>query len=123
VKVHKQGSLVGRAIDLSRLNGYGDLLSELERLFSMEGLLQDSDKGWRILYTDSENDVMVVGDDPWHEFCNVVSKIHIHTQEEVEKMTIGMMISDDTQSCLEQAPVVMEASKSSSVGQPDSSPQ
>ncbi|KAG6681804.1 hypothetical protein I3842_13G107800 [Carya illinoinensis] len=120
-KVHKQGSLVGRAIDLSRLNGYGDLLNELERLFSMEGLLQDPDKGWRILYTDSENDVMVVGDDPWHEFCNVVSKIHIYTQEEVEKMTIGM-ISDDTQSCLEQAPVVMEASKSSSVGQPDSSP-
>lgn len=120
-KVHKQGSLVGRAIDLSRLNGYGDLLIELERLFGMEGLLQDPDKGWRILYTDSENDVMVVGDDPWHEFCNVVSKIHIYTQEEVEKMTIGML-SDDTQSCLEQAQVVMEASKSSSVGQPDSSP-
>ncbi|KAK7826373.1 auxin response factor 4 [Quercus suber] len=56
-----------------------------------------------------------------NEFCNVVSKIHIYTQEEVEKMTIGL-ISDDTQSCLEQAPVVMEASKSSSVGQPDSSP-
>lgn len=56
---------MGRAIDLSRLNGYSDLLSELERLFSMEGLLKDADKGWRILYTDSENDVMVVGDDPW----------------------------------------------------------
>lgn len=55
------------------------------------------------------------------EFCNVVSKIHIYTREEVEKMTIGMT-SDDTQSCLEQAQVVMEASKSSSVGQPDSSP-
>lgn len=51
----------------------------------------------------------------------MVSKIHIYTQEEVEKMTIGM-ISDDTQSCLDQVPVVMEASKSSSVGQPDSSP-
>ncbi|KAF2321779.1 hypothetical protein GH714_002743 [Hevea brasiliensis] len=121
-KVHKQGSLVGRAIDLSRLNGYDDLLSELERLFSMEGFLRDHKKGWRILYTDSENDVMVVGDDPWHEFCNVVSKIHIYTQEEVEKMTIGV-IGDDTQSCLDQAHVVMEASKSSSVGQPDSSPQ
>ncbi|PRQ33656.1 putative transcription factor ARF family [Rosa chinensis] len=120
-KVHKQGSLVGRAIDLSKLNGYGDLLSELERLFSMECLLRDPNKGWRILYTDSENDVMVVGDDPWHEFCNVVSKIHIYTQEEVEKMTIGM-ISDDTQSCLEQAPPMLEVSKSSSVGQPDSSP-
>ncbi|KAA8544017.1 hypothetical protein F0562_021806 [Nyssa sinensis] len=120
-KVHKQGNLVGRAIDLSRLNGYGDLLIELERLFSMEGLLQDPNKGWRILYTDSENDMMVVGDDPWHEFCNVVSKIHIYNQEEVEKMTIGM-ISDDTQSCLEEAPPVMDVSKSSSVGQPDSSP-
>ncbi|KAG4974118.1 hypothetical protein JHK87_030939 [Glycine soja] len=120
-KVHKQGSLVGRAIDLSRLSGYNDLLSELERLFSMEGLLKDPDKGWKILYTDSENDIMVVGDDPWHEFCDVVSKIHIYTQEEVEKMTIEM-ISDDTHSCLEEAPVIMEASKSSSVGQPDYSP-
>lgn len=55
------------------------------------------------------------------DFCNVVSKIHIYTLEEVEKMTIGMTV-DDTQSCLDQAPVVMEASKSSSVGQPDSSP-
>lgn len=52
------------------------------------------------------------------EFCDVVSKIHIYTREEVEKMSIGGMNSDDTQSCLEQAPV----SKSSSVGQPDSSP-
>lgn len=121
-KVHKQGSLVGRAIDLSRLNGYSDLLSELEHLFNMEGLLRDPAKGWRILYTDSENDVMVVGDDPWHEFCNEVSKIHIYTQEEVEKMTIGT--TDDTQSCLDQAPIIMEVSvsKSSSVGQPDSSP-
>jgi hypothetical protein len=55
------------------------------------------------------------------EFCDMVSKIHIHTQEEVEKMTIGMM-NDDNQSCLEQTPLIMEASKSSSVGQPDSSP-
>ena len=56
---------MGRAIDLSRLNGYTDLISELERLFSMEGLLKDPDKGWRVLYTDNENDVMVVGDYPW----------------------------------------------------------
>ncbi|KAG9139316.1 hypothetical protein Leryth_011313 [Lithospermum erythrorhizon] len=120
-KVHKQGSLVGRAIDLSRLNGYADLLNELEMLFSMEGLLRDPNKGWRILYTDSENDMMVVGDDPWNEFCEVVSKIHLYTQEEVERMTIGM-ISDDTQSCLEEAPAMLDVSKSSSVGQPDSSP-
>lgn len=120
-KVHKQGSLVGRAIDLSRLHGYDDLLAELERLFSMEGLLRDPNYGWRILYTDSENDMMVVGDDPWHEFVNVVTKIHIYTQEEVEKLTLGMN-SDDTKSCLEEAPPAPDVSKSSSVGQPDSSP-
>ncbi|XP_059626755.1 auxin response factor 4 isoform X2 [Cornus florida] len=120
-KVHKQGSLVGRAVDLSRLNGYNDLVIELEQLFSMEGLLRDPEKGWRILYTDSENDMMVVGDDPWHEFCNVVSKIHIYTKEEVEKLSLGM-ISDDTQSCLEEPPATMDVSKFSSVGQSDTSP-
>ncbi|KAF9590962.1 hypothetical protein IFM89_000507 [Coptis chinensis] len=103
-KVHKQGNLVGRAIDLSKLNGYDDLLNELERLFNMEGLLRIPDKGWQVVYTDSEDDMMVVGDDPWKEFCKIVSKIHIYTQEEVEKMTIGIG-SDDTQSCLEEAPV------------------
>lgn len=39
----------------------------------------------------------------------------------MEKMSIGMG-SDETQSCLEEAAVIIEASKSSSVGQPDSSP-
>ncbi|KAK4763490.1 hypothetical protein SAY87_012928 [Trapa incisa] len=103
VKVHKQGSLVGRAVDLWRLKDYEDLLIELEQLFSMEGLLRDAEKGWRILYTDSGNDFMVVGDIPWREFVEVVRKIHIHTQE-VEKMTRGMLINDDTQSCLDQSP-------------------
>lgn len=55
------------------------------------------------------------------EFCEVVSKIHIYTKEEVEKMSIGV-ISDDTQSCLEESPPAMDVSKSSSVSAPDSSP-
>nr|QGJ03866.1 ARF4 [Eucommia ulmoides] len=118
-KVHKQGSLVGRAIDLSRLNSYGELFVELERLFGMEGLLQDPQKGWQILYTDSENDMMIVGDDPWDEFCNIVSKIHIYTREEVEKMNMAINGFDDTQSCLEEAPAILDLSKSSSVGDPD----
>lgn len=56
---------MGRSIDLSKLNGYDDLLIEIESLFSMKGLLRDPAKGWRILFTDNENDMMVVGDDPW----------------------------------------------------------
>uniref|UniRef100_A0A7N0V438 Auxin response factor n=2 Tax=Kalanchoe fedtschenkoi TaxID=63787 RepID=A0A7N0V438_KALFE len=120
-KVHKQGSMVGRAIDLSKLNGYTDLLFELEWLFGMEGLLRDPQKGWRILYTDSQNNMMAVGEDPWHEFCEAVSKIHIYTKEEVEKLSIGVT-SDETQSCLEEAPGDAGVSKSSSAGHPDSSP-
>ena len=56
---------MGRAIDLSKLKSYDDLLVELEKLFSMEGMLREPGKGWRVLYTDSEKDMMVVGDDPW----------------------------------------------------------
>lgn len=57
----------------------------------------------------------------YSEFCEVVSKIHIYTQEEVEKMSIGIF-GDDTQSCLEEAPHVADVSKSSSVSPPYSSP-
>lgn len=52
----------------------------------------------------------------------MATKIHIYTQEEVEKLSVGMN-SDDTKSCLEEAPSsAADVSKSSSVGQPDSSP-
>ncbi|XP_031500791.1 auxin response factor 3 isoform X2 [Nymphaea colorata] len=111
-KVHKQGSLVGRAIDLSKLNGYDDLIYELERLFDMEGLLRDPAKGWQVVYTDDENDMMLVGDDPWQEFCNIVSKIHIYTQEEVLTMA-SRMKSYEATSCSD-APVTIDVSKTSS---------
>ncbi|CAN6993602.1 unnamed protein product [Brassica oleracea var. botrytis] len=42
--------------------------------------------------------------------------IHLYTKEEVENA------SDDNKSCLEQAVLMMEASKSSSMTQPDYSP-
>ncbi|CAA0823180.1 Auxin response factor 4 [Striga hermonthica] len=117
-KVHKQGSRVGRSVDLSRLQGYDDLLIYLEKLFGMDGLLRDPERGWRVLYTDSDNDMMVVGDDPWHEFVEVATKIHIYTQEEVEKLSVGIT-SDDAKSCLEEPTLPgPDMSKSSSVGQP-----
>lgn len=117
-KVHKQGNLVGRAIDLSRMQSYTDLFFDLEKLFNMEGLLNARDSEWRILYTDDENDMMVVGDDPFSDFVRIATKIHIYRVEEVEKLMSGI-ISDDTQSCLEEAPAVVDTAKSSSVGQPD----
>ncbi|KAG2311088.1 hypothetical protein Bca52824_022645 [Brassica carinata] len=92
--VHKQGSLVGRTINL---------LTDLERLYNMEGLLRDPEKGWRIIVHR-------------YDFCNVVLKIHLYTKEEVEN------VNDDNKSCLEQAALMIETSKSSSVSQPHSSP-
>ncbi|KAK9078537.1 hypothetical protein SSX86_002594 [Deinandra increscens subsp. villosa] len=64
-KVHKQGNKVGRAIDLSKMTSYSELFTELEMLFNMEGMFNNPNGIWRLLYTDEENDMMVVGDDPW----------------------------------------------------------
>ncbi|XP_024972323.1 auxin response factor 4-like [Cynara cardunculus var. scolymus] len=117
-KVHKQGNKVGRAIDLSKMSSYGELFLELESLFNMEGMFSNPNGGWRLLYTDEENDMMVVGDDPWDEFARMATKIHIYSAEEVEKLMSSGVISDNT-SCLEEAPAVVDTAKSSSVGHPD----
>ncbi|KAH9329296.1 hypothetical protein KI387_001404, partial [Taxus chinensis] len=86
-KVHKQGSALGRAVDLTKFEGYSELIRELEVMFNFEGQLEDPSKGWQVVYTDDEGDMMLVGDDPWQEFCSIVRKIFIYTREEVEKMT------------------------------------
>ncbi|KAF2536645.1 hypothetical protein F2Q68_00019820 [Brassica cretica] len=39
-----------------------------------------------MVYTDDEDDMMMVGDDPWNEFCAMVRKIFIYTPEEVKKL-------------------------------------
>ncbi|KAJ4977273.1 hypothetical protein NE237_002379 [Protea cynaroides] len=101
-KVHKQGSVVGRAIDLMKLDGYDDLICELERLFNMQGLLNDPKKGWQVLYTDNGDDMMLVGDDPWQEFCNVASKILIYARSE-EEMVVPKVAGDCIHGFLDEA--------------------
>ncbi|KAL3536695.1 hypothetical protein ACH5RR_000061 [Cinchona calisaya] len=87
-KVQMQGVAVGRAVDLTALESYEDLISELEKLFEIEGELSPRNK-WEVVYTDDEGDMMLVGDDPWPEFCKMVRKIFICTSEEVKKMNTG----------------------------------
>lgn len=86
-KVHMQGIAVGRAVDLTRFDQYEDLLRKLEDMFDIEGELCGSTKKWQVVYTDDEDDVMLVGDDPWHEFCSIVRKIFIYTTEEVRRLS------------------------------------
>jgi hypothetical protein len=59
-----QGTAVGRAVDLTLLRSYDELIKELEKMFEIEGELSPKDK-WAIVFTDDEGDRMLVGDDPW----------------------------------------------------------
>ncbi|KAJ4717621.1 Auxin response factor [Melia azedarach] len=86
-KVQMQGIAVGRAVDLTRFDCYEDLLKKLEEMFDIEGELGGSSKKWQVVYTDDEDDMMMVGDDPWHEFCSMVRKIYIYTAEEVKRLS------------------------------------
>ncbi|CAL9226643.1 unnamed protein product [Arabidopsis halleri] len=87
-KVQMQGVPVGRAVDLTALKGYNELIDDIEKLFDIKGELQSRNQ-WEIVFTDDEGDMMLVGDDPWPEFCNMVKRIFIWSKEEVKKMTPG----------------------------------
>ncbi|KAK8518393.1 hypothetical protein V6N13_027870 [Hibiscus sabdariffa] len=87
-KVQMQGVAVGRAVDLAMLAGYDQLIDELEEMFDIKGELRPRNK-WEIVYTDDEGDMMLVGDDPWLEFCNMVRRIFICSSQDVKKMTTG----------------------------------
>ncbi|KAI3796943.1 hypothetical protein L1987_39630 [Smallanthus sonchifolius] len=85
-KIQKAGS-VGRSIDVSGFKNYDELCSEIEKMFGLEGLLNDSrGSGWKLVYVDFENDVLLVGDDPWEEFVGCVRCIRILSPSEVQQM-------------------------------------
>ncbi|KAL3844458.1 hypothetical protein ACJIZ3_001861 [Penstemon smallii] len=84
-KVQMQGVAVGRAVDLTTMKGYNELINELEEMFEIKGELQSRNK-WEIVFTDDEGDMMLMGDDPWLEFCNMVRRIFICCSQDVKKM-------------------------------------
>ncbi|KZV18270.1 auxin response factor 19-like [Dorcoceras hygrometricum] len=86
-KVYKRGA-VGRSIDIARYSGYDELKQDLARRFGIEGQLEDRQRiGWKLVYVDHENDVLLVGDDPWEEFVNCVHCIKILSPQEVQQMS------------------------------------
>ncbi|KAK7314333.1 hypothetical protein VNO77_32853 [Canavalia gladiata] len=87
-KVYKRGA-VGRSIDITRYSGYEELKQDLARRFGIEGQLEDRQRiGWKLVYVDHENDVLLVGDDPWEEFVNCVRCIRILSPQEVQQMSL-----------------------------------
>ncbi|XAR70154.1 hypothetical protein NMG60_11026924 [Bertholletia excelsa] len=87
-KVLMQGCAVGRAVDLTNLRSYEELIDELEAMFEIKGELRPRNK-WEIVFTDDEGDMMLMGDDPWEEFCNMVKRILICSSQDVKKMSAG----------------------------------
>uniref|UniRef100_A0A5B7A1Y1 Auxin response factor n=1 Tax=Davidia involucrata TaxID=16924 RepID=A0A5B7A1Y1_DAVIN len=86
VKVYKSGS-VGRSLDISRFNSYHELREELGQMFGIQGLLEDPQRsGWQLVFVDRENDVLLLGDDPWEAFVNNVWYIKILSPEDVQKL-------------------------------------
>ncbi|KAA8524106.1 hypothetical protein F0562_010463 [Nyssa sinensis] len=99
VKVQKSGSF-GRSLDISKFSSYHELRSELTRMFGLEGQLEDPQRsGWQLVFVDRENDVLLLGDDPWHEFVNNVWFIKILSPLEVQQMGKGV---DHPNSALKQ---------------------
>ncbi|KAJ7566628.1 hypothetical protein O6H91_02G111800 [Diphasiastrum complanatum] len=80
-KVYKLGS-IGRALDVNRFKNYTELRCELARMFGLEGQL-DKKSGWQLVFIDNENDILLVGDDPWEEFVSSVRGIRILSPSEV----------------------------------------
>ncbi|TYI82154.1 hypothetical protein E1A91_D05G202500v1 [Gossypium mustelinum] len=86
-KVQKAGS-VGRSIDVTSYKNYDKLLSAIECMFGLKGLLKDPrGSGWKLVYVDHENDVLLVGDDPWEQFVGCVRCIRILSPTEVQQMS------------------------------------
>ncbi|GMH03575.1 hypothetical protein Nepgr_005414 [Nepenthes gracilis] len=87
-KVQKRGS-VGRSIDVTRYKGYDELRHDLARIFGIEGQLEDPQRTeWKLVYVDHENDILLVGDDPWEEFVSCVQSIKILSLAEVQQMSL-----------------------------------
>ncbi|XP_045823305.1 auxin response factor 2B [Trifolium pratense] len=92
-KVHKKGIALGRSVDLTKFSDYDELTAELDQLFEFGGELISPQKDWLVVFTDNEGDMMLVGDDPWQEFCSMVRKIYIYPKEEIQKMSPGTLSS------------------------------
>nr|ANI70179.1 auxin response factor ARF7 [Salvia miltiorrhiza] len=115
-KVQKQGSALGRSVDLTKFNNYDELISELDDLFEFGGELKARNKNWLVVYTDDEDDMMLVGDDPWVEFCCMVRKLLILTKEEMLRMNPGTLNSkgEDTSSIADGVDANVQSFPSSS---------
>ncbi|CAN6853375.1 unnamed protein product [Brassica oleracea] len=76
-KVHMES--VVKTVDLTVFDGYNHMIVELEKLFNIEGKLHMHSQ-WKLTFKVHEGDMMLVGDDLWPKFCNIVKEIFISSK-------------------------------------------
>ncbi|KAL7601552.1 hypothetical protein Lser_V15G23531 [Lactuca serriola] len=87
-RVYKRGA-IGRSVDITSYSGYNELKQDLAQRFGIEGQLDDQQRfGWKLVYEDHENDILLVGNDPWEEFVICVKSIKILSPQEVQEMSL-----------------------------------
>ncbi|KAF8107732.1 hypothetical protein N665_0117s0004 [Sinapis alba] len=79
-KVRMEGK-VERTVDLTVFDGYNQLIDELERLFDIKGKLHMRDE-WKIVFINTDGDMMLLGDDPWIKFFNTAKEIFIYSKND-----------------------------------------
>ncbi|KAA8549010.1 hypothetical protein F0562_000694 [Nyssa sinensis] len=83
VKVYMEGIPIGRKLDLLAHQGYCDVITTLDHMFSTNILwakedgVMHSEKCHVLTYQDKEGDWMMVGDVPWEMFLNTVKRLKI----------------------------------------------
>ncbi|KAK4281094.1 hypothetical protein QN277_012628 [Acacia crassicarpa] len=95
-KVLKRGSALGRSIDLSRITGYNDLISELDLMFDFKGSLINGSSGWHVVPMDDDGDMMLFGDFPWQDFQSMVQKMIICPKEDSNNRSAIAGTADST---------------------------
>ncbi|KAL5977423.1 ADP-ribosylation factor, Arf Arf6, partial [Asimina triloba] len=81
VKVYKSGSF-GRSLDITRFSSYQQLRSELAQMFGLKGQLEDVRSGWQLVFVDRENDVLLLGDDPWQQISLLVLGTFVYLSDQ-----------------------------------------
>lgn len=71
----KYGTALGRSVDLTRFNGYDELIAGLDQMFDFEGELIDQKCGWHVTYVDVVGDMMHIGDNPWQLRTTVLHQV------------------------------------------------
>ncbi|XWS31654.1 hypothetical protein CRYUN_Cryun23aG0095000 [Craigia yunnanensis] len=85
-KVLKYGTALGRSVDLTRFDGYEDLICELDHMFDFNGRLIDGSSGWHVTHTDNEGGMMLIRDYPWQKFQYEVRRMLIRPKEEIDRL-------------------------------------